>query len=95
MNPTRAIQSHLLATKFFAFIASGTLIRRPCLHTLFSTQAQSLPATQAQVAWLSLDEEDNDPHLFWIYVFSALDQQQKESKLPRHLSKQSRPRRLL
>jgi LuxR family maltose regulon positive regulatory protein len=50
--------------------------------TLLSTWAQSLPATQAQVAWLSLDEEENDPQLFWTYVLSALDQQQPERFTP-------------
>src|SRR5438270_12663223 len=41
---------------------------------LLSAWAQSLPASHAMVAWLSLDEEDNDPQLFWTYVLSALDQ---------------------
>jgi LuxR family maltose regulon positive regulatory protein len=43
-----------------------------------SSWAQSLPASQALVAWVSLDEEDNEPRLFWTYVLSALDQQQPE-----------------
>ena len=46
--------------------------------TLLSTWAHSLPATQAQVAWLSLDEGENDPQLFWTYVLSALGQLQPE-----------------
>ncbi len=46
--------------------------------TLLSTWTQSLPATQAQVAWLSLDEGENDPQLFWTYVLSALGQLQPE-----------------
>jgi LuxR family maltose regulon positive regulatory protein len=50
--------------------------------TLLSTWAHSLPVTQAQVAWLSLDEEENDPLLFWTYVLSALDQQQPERFTP-------------
>jgi LuxR family maltose regulon positive regulatory protein len=50
--------------------------------TLLSTWAHSLPATQARVAWLSLDEEENDPQLFWTYVLSALDQQQPERFTP-------------
>ena len=45
---------------------------------LLSAWAQSLPASHALVAWLSLDEEDNDPQLFWSYVLSALDQRQPE-----------------
>jgi LuxR family maltose regulon positive regulatory protein len=57
--------------------------------TLLSTWAKSLSATQAQVAWLSLDEEENDPQLFWTYVLSALDQQQPERFTPLFKSLQS------
>ncbi|HEX3640075.1 MAG TPA: hypothetical protein VHV10_02170, partial [Ktedonobacteraceae bacterium] len=32
--------------------------------TLLSAWQQSLPAHKVRVAWLSLDEEDNDPQLF-------------------------------
>src|SRR6266481_7916288 len=49
---------------------------------LLSAWAQTLPASQALVAWVSLDEEDNDPRLFWTYVLSALDQQQAERFTP-------------
>jgi len=49
---------------------------------LLSSWAQSLPANQALVAWVSLDEEDNEPRLFWTYVLSALDQQQAERLTP-------------
>src|SRR5947208_14936664 len=31
--------------------------------TLLSTWGQSLPANHVQLAWLSLDEEDNEPRL--------------------------------
>jgi LuxR family maltose regulon positive regulatory protein len=112
MNPPLIIQSQLLATKFYAPMSPGMLIRRPRLHallneslkfaltlvsapagfgktTLLSTWAQSLPATQAQVAWLSLDEDENDPQLFWTYVLSALDQQQPERFTPLFKSLQS------
>src|SRR5258708_40245230 len=47
-----------------------------------SSWAQSWPASQALVAWGSLDEEDNEPRLFWTYVLSALDQQQAERFTP-------------
>lgn len=40
-----------------------------------SIWAQSLPSCHSLVAWLSLDEEDNDPQLFWTYVVAALDAQ--------------------
>ena len=112
MNPPLIIQSQLLATKFYAPMSPGMLIRRPRLHallneslksaltlvsapagfgktTLLSTWTQSLPATQAQVAWLSLDEDENDLQLFWTYVLSALDQQQPERFTPLFKSLQS------
>jgi LuxR family maltose regulon positive regulatory protein len=112
MSSLMLIQSQLLATKFYAPMSPGTLIRRSRLSallneslkfpltlisapagfgktTLVSTWAQSLPATQAQVAWLSLDEEENDLQLFWTYVLSALDQQQPERFTPLFKSLQS------
>jgi LuxR family maltose regulon positive regulatory protein len=49
--------------------------------TLLSTWAQSLPASQARLCWLSLDEEDNDPYLFWTYVISAL-----QTQAPQHFA---------
>jgi len=45
---------------------------------LLSAWVQSLPVNNPLVAWISLDEEDNDPQLFWTYVLSALDQQEPE-----------------
>src|SRR2546430_9576277 len=43
--------------------------------TFLSTWAQSLSASTSRLCWVSLDEEDNDPHLFWTYVLTALDVQ--------------------
>ena len=31
-----------------------------------------------RVAWVSLDEEDNEPRLFWTYVLTALNRQLPE-----------------
>jgi LuxR family transcriptional regulator, maltose regulon positive regulatory protein len=45
---------------------------------LLSAWTQSLPPGSPLVGWVSLDEEDNDPLLFWTYALSALDQQQPE-----------------
>jgi LuxR family maltose regulon positive regulatory protein len=50
--------------------------------TLLSAWVQSLPANNSRVAWVSLDEEDNDPQMFWTYVLSALDMQQSERFTP-------------
>ena len=41
--------------------------------TLLSSWVQTLPKETTQVAWVSLDEQDNDPVHFWLYVFTALD----------------------
>jgi LuxR family maltose regulon positive regulatory protein len=41
--------------------------------TLLSNWIHSLPAERARVAWVSLDEGDNEPALFWQYVLTALD----------------------
>src|SRR5260370_26798694 len=56
-----------------------TLISAPAgfgKTTLLSAWTQSLSARKPLVAWVSLDEEDNEPRLFWSYVLSALDRQQ-------------------
>lgn len=45
---------------------------------LLSAWAQSLPESTASVAWVSLDEGDNDPQQFWTYILSSLDQQKPE-----------------
>src|SRR5436190_55952 len=44
--------------------------------TLLSTWLMSLPPKHPQIAWVSLDEGDNEPVLFWMYVLTALDSQQ-------------------
>jgi LuxR family maltose regulon positive regulatory protein len=46
--------------------------------TLLSTLVRSLQASPSLVAWLSLDEEENDPQLFWTYVLAALERQRPE-----------------
>jgi LuxR family maltose regulon positive regulatory protein len=43
--------------------------------TLLSTWARSLVAHTTEVCWLSLDEDENDPQLFWTYVLGALQTQ--------------------
>lgn len=44
--------------------------------TLLSSWVHSLTAKNFHLAWVSLDEEDNDPWLFCSYMLSAFDQQQ-------------------
>ncbi len=41
--------------------------------TLLSNWIHSRPSERARIAWVSLDEGDNEPALFWQYVLSALD----------------------
>src|SRR2546421_8572880 len=43
--------------------------------TLLASWSQSLEAHNPRVAWVSLDEEDNEPRLFWTYVLAALNKQ--------------------
>lgn len=43
--------------------------------TLLATWAKLLPSEQSRAAWVSLDEGDNEPALFWRYVLTALDNQ--------------------
>jgi LuxR family maltose regulon positive regulatory protein len=50
--------------------------------TLLSTWAQALPAHDIGVCWLSLDEEENDPYLFWTYVLAALQTQDPQHFAP-------------
>src|SRR5215469_7209009 len=62
------------------FQRSLTLISAPAgfgKTTLLSSWVQTLPKETAQVAWVSLDEQDNDPVRFWKYVFTALDRLQQ------------------
>src|SRR5215467_15680404 len=41
--------------------------------TLLSDWIQLVPSLKPLVAWISLDEGDNDPARFWTYVLTALD----------------------
>jgi LuxR family maltose regulon positive regulatory protein len=41
--------------------------------TLLSNWVHSLSPERARVAWVSVDEGDNEPVLFWRYVLTALD----------------------
>src|SRR5947207_15767250 len=75
---------------------SLTLVSAPAgfgKTTLLSEWAQSLPAHNLLVAWVSLDEEDNNLHIFWTYVLTALNKQQPErfSPLLMHLRSQQPP----
>src|SRR6266516_2959634 len=75
--------SHALISRarLFALLDEG--LSRPLIlvsapagfgkSTLVSTWVQSKPAKNPQVAWVSLDEGDNDPVQFWRYVLTALE----------------------
>lgn len=41
--------------------------------TLLATWIQGLPQGNPLVAWLTLDEADNEPRRFWTYLLTALD----------------------
>jgi LuxR family maltose regulon positive regulatory protein len=59
--------------------------------TLLSTWAHSLQAPHARLCWISLDEQDNDPRLFWTYVLTALDGQGSQRFEPLLMHLQSQP----
>ncbi|HEX3642640.1 MAG TPA: AAA family ATPase, partial [Ktedonobacteraceae bacterium] len=59
--------------------------------TFLSTWAHSLQAPHARLCWISLDEEDNDPCLFWTYVLTALDVQASQRFEPLLMHLQSQP----
>src|ERR1700704_4029098 len=50
--------------------------------TLLSVWAKSLLAGHPQVAWVSLDEDDNEPQLFWSSILNVLNRQQPERFTP-------------
>ena len=47
--------------------------------TLLAAWKHSLSASKPLVAWVSLDEDDNEPRLFWTYVLTALKMQRPEA----------------
>ncbi len=62
-----------------------TLISAPAgfgKTTLLSSWARSLPINSPSVAWVSLDEGDNEPLIFWINIITALGKQRAECFLP-------------
>jgi LuxR family transcriptional regulator, maltose regulon positive regulatory protein len=44
--------------------------------TLLASWVHMLPPGHPHVAWVSLDQRDNDPIIFWSYIIAALDRQQ-------------------
>jgi LuxR family maltose regulon positive regulatory protein len=74
-------RSHLSSLLTESLRRKLTLISAPAgfgKTTLLSCWVQSLPRQNpeaVQVAWVSLDEDDNEPLLFWKYVLTALDSQ--------------------
>ena len=70
------LRPRLLELLMKTFECPLTLVSAPngfSKTTLLSNWIQSLPPERARVAWLSLDEGDNEPVLFWRYVLTALD----------------------
>ena len=64
-----------------SFKHSLTLVSAPAgfgKTTFLSTWVRSPQASQSLVAWFSVDEEDNDPQLFWTYILAALEKQRPE-----------------
>src|SRR6266700_2635942 len=84
--------SHALIScaRLFALLDEG--LSRPLIlvsapagfgkSTLVAAWVQSRPAERPQVAWVSLDEGDNDPVQFWSYVLTALERCQPGTYQP-------------
>ena len=76
-SPHAVIQRQRLHTLLDEGLRSTvTLLAAPAgfgKTTLLCQWLQTRSPAEAPVAWVSLDEGDNDPVRFWIYVFTALD----------------------
>jgi len=80
------VPPHILIARprLFSLLDEGrqrplTLVSAPAgfgKTTLVSAWVQTLPARDIRVAWVSLDEADNDPVHFLAYVLTALDREQ-------------------
>ncbi len=76
---TLILRPRLLTLLTKSFECPLTLVSAPAgfgKTTLLSTWVQSLPPERPRIAWVSLDDGDNEPVLFWVYVLTALDSQQ-------------------
>jgi LuxR family maltose regulon positive regulatory protein len=76
---TLILRPRLLTLLTRSFEYPLTLISAPAgfgKTTLLSNWVRSLPPKHARVAWVSLDEGDNEPALFWRYALTSLDQAQ-------------------
>ena len=95
--------SHTLIVRprLFCLLEAGrqcrlTLVSAPAgfgKTTLLSAWVHTLSASQTAVAWVSLDEADNDPVRFWSYVLTALDRVRPGtySELATYLRAEERP----
>jgi ATP/maltotriose-dependent transcriptional regulator MalT len=57
--------------------------------TLLASWSRSLEAHNLRVAWVSLEEEDSEPLLFWVYVLTALGRQEPQRFTPLLIQLQS------
>ncbi|MFZ0529993.1 MAG: LuxR C-terminal-related transcriptional regulator [Propionicimonas sp.] len=74
-RPGRVLRPRLLALLGSAGGARLTLVSAPPgfgKTTLLAEWVRTATVASARVAWLSLDEGDNDPGLFWSYVVASL-----------------------
>ena len=77
----------LTIDRFNAVAHMGQDMKRPCSFALLSGPAgfgkttllsESVAEYQQPVAWVSLDEADNDPIRFWTYLIAACQSIQRE-----------------
>ena len=70
------LRPHLLKLLMKSLECPLTLVSAPAgfgKTTLLSNWVHSLPPERPRVAWVSVDEGDTEPVLFWRYVLTALD----------------------
>ncbi len=97
------VAPHVLVRRLrlFSLLEEGrqrplTLVSAPAgfgKTTLLAAWVQAQPPGNPLVAWVSLDEQDNDPVRFWSYVLTALDRIQPGTyrELARYLRAAERP----
>ena len=76
LRPGLVARPRLLERMLAGSAARVTLVSAPPgfgKTTLLAEWVHSADAGVRCVAWVSLDESDNDPALFWSYVFAALE----------------------
>lgn len=73
IHPHRVVRPRLLARLNEVTQYNLTLISAPAGYGKTTLLSEWAAGSELPVAWLSLDEQDNDPVQFWAYFLAALD----------------------